>query len=193
MPVGQPVDVDVELEATSWRFDAGHRLRLAIAGTDWPNTVAPPAPVVLDLDLGATTLHLPRVDGPGIGSPPSLVPSAEQPDEPTDVVWRVERDILLRETSCVVDHGSTYDEPGVTCTDHYVGRVTVNTETFAQRMTGTSSFTLAWPDVTVTSSAELRVDATESAFEIDLSLECTDGDAPFAHRRWQRTIPRDLG
>jgi hypothetical protein len=193
MPVGEPVDVDVELEATSWRFDVGHRLRLAIAGTDWPNTVAPPVPVVLDLDLAATTLHLPRVDGPGVGSPPSLVSSTEQPDEPTDVVWRVERDVLRRETSCVVDHGSTYQESGVTCTDHYVGRVTVNTETFAQQMRGSSSFTLDWPEATVTSRAELEVIATDSAFEVDLRLECTDDGASFADRRWQRTIPRDLG
>ena len=29
-------EVSVELDATSWVFDAGARLRLAIAGADWP-------------------------------------------------------------------------------------------------------------------------------------------------------------
>jgi putative CocE/NonD family hydrolase len=31
--------VTLELDATSWVFPAGHRLRLSLAGTDWPNLV----------------------------------------------------------------------------------------------------------------------------------------------------------
>lgn len=193
MPVDEPVDVTVELEATSWTFDPGHRLRLAISGTDWPNTVAPPEPVTFALDLAASALHLPRVDGPSPSAAPSLVASTDEPNEPTDVTWRVERDVLRRETSCVIDHGSTYDEAGVTCTEHYTGRVRVNTRSFAQQMQATAKFRLAWPDVTVTTEAELRIEATAKAFEVDLSLRCQDGDDVFAERHWQRAIPRDLG
>jgi uncharacterized protein len=193
MPVGEPVDVSVELEATSWTFDPGHRLRLAISGTDWPNTIAPPEPVTITLDLAGSALHLPRVNGPSLCEPPSLVASTDEPSEPTDVTWRVDRDVLRRETSCVVDHGSTYDEEGVTCTDHYVGRVSVNTESFVQRMTATSSFRLEWPEATVTTEAVLALDATATAFEVDLRLRCLDGDEVFAERHWQRVIPRDLG
>jgi hypothetical protein len=193
MPVDAFREVGVELEATSWTFDPGHRLRLAICGTDWPNTIAPPKPVTFSLDLAASTLHLPRVDGPSPCAPPSLVASTDEPNEPTDVTWRVERDVLRRETSCVVDHGSTYEEAGVTCTEHYAGRVTVNTDTFAQQVTASASFTLTWPEVTVSSEAQLAVEATSTAFEVDLRLRCLDGDDVFAERHWQRSIPRDLG
>jgi predicted acyl esterase len=193
MPVGEPVDVTVELEATSWIFDPGHRLRLAISGTDWPNTLAPPEPVTITLDLAGSALHLPRVDGPSPSAAPSLVASTDEPSEPTDVTWRVERDVLRRETACVVDHGSTYDEDGVTCTDHYVGRVSVNTDSFAQRMTATSTFRLAWPEATVVTVAELLMATTATAFEVDLRLRCLDGDEVFAERHWQHVIPRDLG
>jgi predicted acyl esterase len=193
MPVDAFREVSVELEATSWTFDPGHRLRLAICGTDWPNTIAPPTPVTFSLDLAASMLHLPRVDGPSPCAPPSLVASTDEPSEPTDVTWRVERDVLHRETSCVVDHGSTYEETGVTCTEHYAGRVSVNTDTFAQQVTASASFTLAWPEVTVSSEAQLAVEATSTAFEVDLRLRCLDGDDVFAERHWQRSIPRDLG
>ncbi len=193
LPLNEFVDVELELEATSWTFDPGHRLRLAIAGTDWPNTVAPPAPVTLTLDLAATRLMLPRVVGPSPSAPPSLTPSNESPSKSEDTVWRVERDVLRRETSCVVDHGSTYDEDGVTCTDHYVGRVTVNTETFAQRAEATSTFTLAWPDVTVSSEVRMTVLVSQQAFDISLELDCHEGDTVMAQRRWSRQIPRDLG
>ena len=37
-----PTQVELELEATSWVFEAGHRVRLALAGSDWPNTWPPP-------------------------------------------------------------------------------------------------------------------------------------------------------
>jgi uncharacterized protein len=39
MPPGVVEAVELELDATSWVFPAGHRLRLSLAGTDWPNLV----------------------------------------------------------------------------------------------------------------------------------------------------------
>jgi predicted acyl esterase len=193
MPIGEPVDVVVEVEATSWKFDPGHRLRLAICGTDWPNTIAPPEAVTLTVDLAASALHLPRVAGPSPCAPPSLVASTDEPSEPADVTWQVEHDVLRRETSCVIDHGSTYEETGVTCTEHYTGRVTVDTRTFAQRIHAKSCFRLAWPEATVSTEAELQVEATKTAFEVDVTLRCLDNEDVFAERHWHRVIPRDLG
>ena len=46
----------LELEAASWTFEAGHRIRLDLAGTDWPNVWSPPEPVTLTIDRSATTL-----------------------------------------------------------------------------------------------------------------------------------------
>ena len=39
---GEPYEIEVEMEATSWVFPAGHSIRLSVAGTDWPNTWVPP-------------------------------------------------------------------------------------------------------------------------------------------------------
>jgi uncharacterized protein len=193
MPVGEPVDVEVELEATSWTFVPGHRMRLAVAGTDWPNTVAPPSPVTLSLDLAGSALHLPRVEGASPCPPPALVASADAPAESGDVTWRVERDVLRRTTTCVVDHGSTYDQEGVTCTERYDGSVRVDTRSFAQRIEATAGFRLDWPQASVRSEATLQVEATSTAYEVDLRLRCFDGDEIVADRRWQRVIDRDLG
>jgi hypothetical protein len=101
--------------------------------------------------------------------------------------------VLRHQTSCVVDSGSTYTEDGVTCTDHYVGRVTVDTVTFAQQATGTTTFTLAWPDVTVTTEVRMVLDATADAFDITLELDCLEAETVVAQRRWSRQIPRRLG
>lgn len=193
LPVGEYVDVDVELEATSWTFDPGHRLRLAVAGTDWPNTIAPPTPLTLSFDLAGCALHLPRVDGPPSTPPPDLVESKDQPDEPAGTTWRVERDVLRRRTSCVIEHGSTYDEEGVRCTEHYRGTVSVDTETFEQRVEAEATYRLEWPEATVSTRATLELVATSESFEVDLALECREADGEIATRHWRRSIARDLG
>ena len=56
-----PVDVAVELEATSWVFEPGHRVRLALAGTDWPNAWPPPEPVTLHVDRSSLRFSLPEL------------------------------------------------------------------------------------------------------------------------------------
>ena len=60
---GEWVDVEIEFEATTWTLVEGHALRLAVAGTDWPNCWPPPAPVTLELDRAAVTLSVPVVEG----------------------------------------------------------------------------------------------------------------------------------
>ena len=76
--------VALELDATSWVFPAGHRLRLSLAGADWPNLVPPPAPVTLTVERDGSALTLPALDGPGPSPPPSLPPPrpGDQPASP---------------------------------------------------------------------------------------------------------------
>jgi uncharacterized protein len=71
--------VELELDATSWVFPAGHRLRLSLAGTDWPNTVPPPGPVTLTVQRAGSVLTLPVLDGPSPCPPPTL-PAPRPPD-----------------------------------------------------------------------------------------------------------------
>jgi uncharacterized protein len=70
-------------------FPAGHRLRLSLAGSDWPNIVPPPGPVTLGVERDGSTLTLPVVDGPSPAPPPSLPrpdpaarPRPRSPDPP---------------------------------------------------------------------------------------------------------------
>ena len=58
---GEPIDVEVELDACAYAWSPGQTLRVSVAGADWPNTIAPPAPVTLTV-LEAT-LELPLLTG----------------------------------------------------------------------------------------------------------------------------------
>jgi putative CocE/NonD family hydrolase len=74
--------VELELDATSWVFPAGHRLRLSLAGSDWPNLVPPPGPVMVTVERDGSVLTLPVLNGPSPSPPPSL-PPPRPPDPPT--------------------------------------------------------------------------------------------------------------
>ena len=116
--------------------------------------------------------------------------SSENP--PT--VWRIEHDVLGRETRAVIDHGSRYPgEHGARVEEHYTGEVAVSTtDPGDARAHATARYVIAWPEATVSSEARLEVRSDRDAFEVTVELDVHDGDEPFRSRRWYRHIPRRL-
>ena len=194
MPVDEWVDVDIELEAMSWTPSPGHRLRLSVAGVDWPNTVAPPGPVTLRIDQSASSLLLP-VSGEWVPAPSwtsAPLPPSEDDDPAAGVTWRVERDVLGRTTSARVDHGSEYDVDLGRVREHYTGSVQVDTRTFDQQAEATAEFEVAWPEGTVVARTDITLRAGPSAYDVEIDVRTTLDGEPFADRHWTRSIPRDL-
>jgi hypothetical protein len=192
---GRLYEVEVELDACAYAFDPGQRVRVSVAGADWPNTAAPPGPVVLTVEQGEVSL--PVWSGPSPYPGPALVPGGESSEDAAGVTWTVERDVLARTTACVVDHGSTYEIPYEgTATEHYQGRVTVDRDTFQQHSTATTTFTIRWPDVELSTSASMDVRISAGALDVTIDLtahEVTpDGSSPVGSRHWTATLPRQV-
>jgi uncharacterized protein len=188
---GQTYDVTLELDACAYRFDPGQRVRLSIAGADWPNTGAPPEPVRLTVHGG--TLTLPTWSGPSPYRPPELVASDDDVETAEGVVWTIERDVLARVTRCTVDHGSTYEVPNDgTATEHYRGTVSVDRRSFAQRAQAEAAHTISWPEATVSARSTLDFEADAQCYRVSITLEATDGDDVVGRREWHETFPRDL-
>jgi hypothetical protein len=189
----------LELEAAAYAFAPGHRIRLALAGTDWPNTWPPPTPVALTVDRASLRFELPVLTGPPALPEPRFAPPPtgkiddEDEDEPRPV-WRLEHDVLARTTTAVVDHGATYrGAHRVTVTDAYQGQVTVPLrEPGRATASARCRFELAWPDVTCAVEADLHIDGHPDRFDITIDLDATMDGAPFASRTWRESIPRDL-
>jgi uncharacterized protein len=188
--------VELELDATSWVFPAGHRLRLSLAGSDWPNIVPPPGPVTLIVECDGSTLTLPVLDGPSPAPPPSLPPPrpggpAPAPDPPTR--WRLVRDVLGRRTEAEIDHGGRSQLPdGGALVERYRGTVGAGPdgETWAR---GSAHYRIEWPEATVATSVRLDLRGDAEAFEVQLDLEAREDDQPRWARSWHRRIPRQLG
>lgn len=191
---GQEYEVTIPLDACAYSFAPGQRMRLSVAGADWPNTAAPPQPVMITVHSGE--LVLPAWSGDSPHEPPVFKPGGQSGEDTAGVTWRIERDVLRRETSCVVDHGATYAVPHHgEATERYQGRVTVDTRTFEQRAEGEVGFRLGWPEATVETRSRLSVRIGATSYEVSVELEAaelsgTDDEEVIGRRRWHRTLPR---
>jgi uncharacterized protein len=196
---GEIYDVDVEIDAIAWRWAPGHVLRLALAGSDWPNVVAPPAPLTMTVHGGA--LILPTYDAADSPYPaPTFAPGDESADEDVSAVtWRTSRDVLARVTSAFVEHGGDpYGTSYGRAHEHYVGEVTVQTQTFAQTALSDVTFSLRYDDdgsgapVDCTARSLLHIEADETDLDVTIELTCTEGQQVVGERRWHRRFSRDL-
>jgi hypothetical protein len=180
-------DVPLDLDACAYRWADGNRLRVSVAGSDWPNTVAPPEPVTLTVHGGR--LELPLLDGDF--PEPSFTPGQPHAAESADgVVWEVRDDVLRRVTSAHTFSESAYDVPdGGRAREAYSGEVSVDRRSFEQRAHAETVFDLTWPgvEVSVRSVMDLRVDRGGISVEID-TWASRDGEQ-VSHRRWTEHLP----
>jgi len=205
---GAATEVTIELDATSWVFEAGHRVRLSLAGADWPNVWPPPAGGALTVDRSTVELSLPIVEGPpAIAEPPTFTsspgkethgpdPTGEQPP----LVWRVEHDVLGRERRAVVSHGSSYDgEAGARVDERYEGAVGVSlTDPGEAWARAKSRYVIRWPEADCAAEATLELHSDADAYHVvvEVVAEELSDDEPTGigrrQRRFERTIPRRL-
>ncbi len=180
--------VEVVLDACAYQLAPGHRLRLSLAGADWPNTVAPPAPVTLT--VAQSTLSLPVHSG--TAASPTFTPgAASSSEEPDDVDWTVTHDVLRRTTTCAVRHGAEYDVPHEGhASEQYAGEVSVAAATFAQHALAECTYRLTWPGVDVAVHSTMRVDVTAAGYDVVIEVSATDDRQDVSQRRWVEHIPR---
>ena len=127
---GTAYDVEVVLDACAYEWSPGQVLRISVAGTDWPNTIAPPAPVTLTVH--DVTVELPVLIGDHLK--PTFGAGAEHSTESDEgVAWEVHDNVLGRVTSARTVSVSQYETPhDGTAREDYRGEVSVDRRTFAQ-------------------------------------------------------------
>jgi hypothetical protein len=189
---GEWLEVTVELDATTWTLEPDHVVRLSIAGTDWPNCWPPPGPLTLEVDAASLQLRLPVVDGLPASTHEFLPGTGPAADEADGVVWRVEHDVLGRQTEVVTRYGGTYPGAhGATVTNDYRGRLGVSTVDPADAWAeGSAALTIRWPEATCRSEATLSVRSDERTLRVQIDLVVTEGDHELTRKHWEATLPR---
>ena len=204
---GRPVSVRVELEAMSWTFAAGHRLRLDLAGGDWPNAWAPPRPMTLEIDPAGAELTLPVLDGPSpVSERPQLAPprpetanqsNKERPktaDDPGWVRWTIERDQISGETHAHAGSFGDYPASGAvpSYSELYGGTVSVHRDDPGRsRSVSEGRFVVRFPEAECESHARMTIESDAEEYRIQIELVAREDGAERGHRRWDLRIPRD--
>ena len=199
LPPSRWIEVRVELNVTAWRFAPGHRLRLALASSDWPTVWPAPTTDLLQVRAGSeATLELPL--GPA-GEDVEVAAAPPSPAEPTvtsvpaDATWRAVRDGLTRtagiESTWDYAYGVSDTETSVRERRRFLAMAS-ETDPLNVVVEGENSFDLSRPDVVARSTASARFTSSEAEFRSELSLTVEADGRPFATRTWDERVPRDL-
>jgi uncharacterized protein len=192
-------DLEIELEACSWTFEEGHRIRLDLAPADWPNAWAPPEPGTLTVDRARGVLVLPVLDGPPpLIDPPALKPSTSSQHDPSAQGeggwWRREITEDADELRAETGYGGDYPAgDGPSFRERYEGVVGVARQDPGHAYAdGEAEYELRYPEATVRAFSRVRVESDRDAYRVTIDLVTHDGGDERHRRRWERTIERDL-
>lgn len=199
---GTPYPLKVTLDCTAWRFRAGHRLRLSLAGTEWPNIWPTPYPSEHSVHWGgahSARLSLPRVplvqeeQIREFPSPRVLEPIAESFEPHTD--WSVVTDQLSQEVTVKLQTSSqmrslirdlafkSVEEATATVHPEDPSKVIVR---------GVNSMELEEAGLNVKATAHATMTGTPEVFQVMIQLEVLLDDRPFFDKRWDVSLPRQL-
>ena len=196
---GDPIDLELELEAIAWTVEAGHRIRLDLAGADWPNAWPPPYATTLAFDRADASLELPVLDGPPpISDPPSVRPVVGRQSDTGSTEddwwrWEVERDAGMHVARTGYGGASPAEDGSPAYRDRYEGVVGVSPDdpgvAFAE---GEGEFEIGFPESTVRTASRVRVDSDAETYRVSIELTAEEDGRERFRRRWEREFPREL-
>lgn len=203
---GREYEVELELEAASWTFEPGHRIRLDLAGADWPNAWSPPRPGELVIDRGSAVLTLPVLDGaspvverPQLPPPRPEVVAGSNDDSSQDasgwVRWEITHDQLGHETRAHAGSFNDYEVDGdvSSFSELYGGHMAVSTtDPGVARADAEGRFVMRFPEGTCESHVTMLLTSTADEYLLKVELTTSESGEQRWGRSWNLTFPRDL-
>jgi YD repeat-containing protein len=188
---GEWIDARLEFEATTWTLLPGHTLRLAIAGTDWPNCWPPNSSFTLSVERASVQLELPIAELP---ESTHIFGGAAGPGEhdADGVEWRYEYDVLGRESRVHSRYGGRYEgNDGIVIDDLYEGSLGISTTDLANSWArGRSRLQLGFAEGVCTAESTLQITSDAKAFHVQLTLRSERDGVLLRERVWTETVPR---
>ncbi|HWO71067.1 MAG TPA: CocE/NonD family hydrolase [Actinomycetota bacterium] len=191
---GRTHQVTIELDATAYVFEPGHRIRLDLAAADFPSSWPPPLPGTISVSREGSRLVLPVLQGPPpVTEAPTFGPGAPAP-ETRKATWRIEEDVLGRTRSVVIGHDAEEEtEDGTRVSSLGGGHITVSTVDPGQAVAqGRYRYEVAWPEATVRTEATGTLRSDVRTYRLELELVVLEDGREIARRRWEREVPRHL-
>ena len=200
-PFAGPAEVQVNLQATGWRFGLGHRIRLAVAGSDWP-TVWPPStdePIAIRISPSAPArLSLPPVPSDARPLEVEEPPPYERDtggwvEEPRPSTWRIVTDAISGTSGIEASDASASRGEGIATEEERSYRAFISAaDPTDARVEGSAVFRLEESGQAISSEASGVFGSTARAFTYDIRLEVRAESETVACRRWTGEVERRL-
>jgi len=203
MDPGKVYQVTFELDAASWVFPKGHRIRVAISGADFPEVWPSPLAATIRVHSGPSQAsrivlpvlpaETPRDPQPAFLPPPPRVSrfhhATEGPTVTTTYDAATETMTARRALEDTVRHP---DGVTVITSSHRIEMSVSTTAPAEARAAAWDQRALRRPglDVQCTATAELKSSISE--FHLRLDLDVTLNGSSYWRNRWVRAIPRRL-
>jgi len=196
-------ELTFELDAASWVFSKGHRIRMAISGADFPEVWPSPLETIIRIHSGSSrpsSITLPVVPiGESPHPRPALLPP---PARRSQFQHTVERPVTLtthdagmrtmtarRELKETVRHP---DGMTVVTSSHRTEMSVSATAPADAKATAWDQKALRRPCLEVECTATAELESNLSEFHLSLDLDVTLNGSTYWHNRWVRAIPRRL-
>lgn len=200
-PAGGSGEVTVEIDATGWVFEAGHRIALSVSGADFPNQWPTPQPARIEILRGpgrAARLDLPVVPADGSAEPWQIRPSAVAVSRigaaAHPPAWEHRVDILSgRETVRIAGSRDWRGLDGALAgRDYEMVAEADPADPGRASMRGRHTNFMVRGGMRVDATAEAIVLSTATEFHATYDLTVTVNGQPHAQRHWTESFPRRL-
>ena len=202
MVPGESYELAIDMDATGWTFEPGHRVRLAVSGSDFPNVWPTPYPATNRVSLGGDSpsrlalplapAHLPDSSRPEFLPPPSVQPIAEVISE--GPAWEVRHDVMQGTTTVHIEQERTLRLPdGTEIAEHQRMRNTVSKDDPATASAeGETRVRRTHRGVITEANARGIVTSSANTLELTIDLDVLADGRPHFQRRWSASFPRLL-
>jgi putative CocE/NonD family hydrolase len=205
LEVGRDYRLPIELHVTSWVFQRGHKIRVAISNALWPMIWPTPYPMTTSLKLAGwngSRLELPILTrGPYFDQPkyPAIEPAPPMPEHVTSKGdtwppqdWTVTRDLMSGTTRVFWSGNDESQFPWGRMKDHEQMSYEVqDSKPEASKVHGEGSTTVDLPNRALVWSVVLDVRSDAKTFYYHFERHLTENGKEIRAKTWDDTIPRD--
>lgn len=197
IPLGEPIDLELSIDATGWVFATGHRIRLRLACADWPNLWPTPYTATVEVDRAGSSLELPIVPAEGPLPVPRLEPAPQRDLSSATVParWRLSRDLATGQSHFELRFGRSYLADGGTRRVERSFRLDARVDPAHPGQAsarGHHRSVIIGDGFEISARATTTVRASSSALDVRIEVELRSSDRPAWRRIWRERIPRDL-
>jgi uncharacterized protein len=198
---GEVAILEIPIDATAWRFDAGHRIRVAVASADFPNVWPTPEPARNKIHRGPaypSHVALPVAPASGSADPPEFAPASRRvaafSSSPRPPTWEIVEDAFTGSTTVRAEFS----------TERRIDQQTVLVEEFlmidrvdprnpaAASAHGKHRTRLVRPNNVTEARSVVTIQGSRTHFHVTISLEVTVNEAPYFTRQWTESVRRQL-